>query len=127
MKDSERVDAILKYLGINALKFANALGYDRGDKIYHILNGRNRISQQVARDIVLRYPQISKDWLLYGRGKMLSESVLDPSVSDEVLNLRAKVSLQEEKIKSLDRLLQSKVDEIASLKLVIELLQKKIT
>ena len=74
MSDSERVDYLINYLKLVPLSFSRSLGYDRADKIYNILKGRNKISADVARDITTIYDNISYDWLLTGKGEMLKDN-----------------------------------------------------
>jgi hypothetical protein len=73
MKESEHyLNELLIYLKLNSKEFAKSLGFNRVDRIYHILNGRNGISEDLAKIIVGRYKHINYDWLLTGKGEMLS-------------------------------------------------------
>lgn len=69
--DSERMNALLAHLKMNANELATSLGYKRTDRIYNVINGRNGISSALARDIQKCYSNISYEWLMTGEGEML--------------------------------------------------------
>lgn len=72
MTPQEKVEKLLKYLSINAKAFSEALGYQRPQIIYDLLNGKTKsISNSFANKIVSVYPEISYAWLLTGEGEML--------------------------------------------------------
>jgi len=75
MSDTERIEFLINYLKMVPLSFSKSLGYDRADKIYNILKGRNKISADVARDITTIYDNVSYDWLLNGKGEMLKKEL----------------------------------------------------
>ena len=73
MKPDKIIDSILNYLGINAKKLSEALGYERPQVIYDIQKGKtNVISPTLASKIVSVYPEINKAWLMTGEGEMLN-------------------------------------------------------
>lgn len=65
------LDELLKHLHLNARQFASSLGLKRVDRVYHVLNGRNKMSVDFANLIVSVYKDVSYDWLLTGEGEML--------------------------------------------------------
>jgi len=74
-KASERLEQLLSYLKITANKLAiDKLGYDSNVKIYHIKNGRNNFSSEIAKDISNKFPEINYNWILTGDGEMLNEN-----------------------------------------------------
>ena len=72
MTDSERINTIIEYLHINVSNLSKTLGLKSPDRLYHILNGRNGISDKLAKIVVDRFPAISYVWLLTGDGEMLT-------------------------------------------------------
>ena len=81
---SERLTELLTYLKISANKLAiESLNYKDNVKIYHIKNGRNNFSSEIAKDISTVFPEINYNWLLTGEGSMLSTSAKEPSESSE--------------------------------------------
>ena len=73
LSDSERLKKVIKELDLNANKLAVSLGLRGNTMIYHILKGRNGISEGFAYKLCKRYPQISIDWLLKNEGNMKSD------------------------------------------------------
>lgn len=62
MSDREKVSAILDKYGLTAAQFADSIGIPRSS-ISHILSERNRLSLDIARKVVGRYPEITFEWL----------------------------------------------------------------
>lgn len=59
MKDSEILQAVLDGLGIKAHSMANTLGFNSPSSIYHILNGKNAISEGMVDKIIKAYPNVN--------------------------------------------------------------------
>ena len=55
-------------LSINA--FAHSIGLPRGENLYQIQRGNNRISEDVARRIHDKYPAYSVAWLIFGEDEI---------------------------------------------------------
>jgi len=70
--DKSRIKAILKYTKLSKNAFGISIGDKNGMRLTHIENGRNTISEKLARDIVNRYPIISYEWILSGHGFMVT-------------------------------------------------------
>lgn len=71
---SERVFLMIQKLSSNPNSFAAGLGYTRSQTIYDILNGKSAPSYDFFRRFMFSpySQQISIDWLLTGRGKMMN-------------------------------------------------------
>ncbi len=67
MKD--RIELIRQREGMSSSDFAEAIGVARAT-VTHILQGRNKPSLDVMLGIHKRFPQVSLDWLLTGKGEM---------------------------------------------------------
>ena len=73
MKGNEIIELILNDLGVKAPTFAKSIGvlYQR---VLDIQNGRvKKISYDLAKKIIEKYPQYSKIWLLTGEGSRIRE------------------------------------------------------
>ena len=68
---SQRLDQVIKALGMNANRFALTLGTNRAEKIYKILRGESKPSFETIEEILKAYPQINSNWLIRGEGQML--------------------------------------------------------
>jgi len=91
MTGADIINEILAELKLKVSVFSKSLGYERPQKIYDIQKGKTKnISNELADDIVLTYPQFNKSWVLTGEGSMLksssmpSEAVLIRPVSNEL-------------------------------------------
>ena len=69
MNDKERIELILKELRETSSGFAKKLGI-HPTNIYHIISGRNGITERLALLICSRFKKISYDWVAKGIGDM---------------------------------------------------------
>lgn len=95
MKNSAEVlTDLLKHLKISANKLAAEIGLKANTAIYHVKNGRNNISSELANKITARFPEINYNWLLTGEGDMLKNEeepatgVQDPNEKYENASLQ---------------------------------------
>ena len=65
-ESSKRLEELLLHLKMSYNKFAKEIGLKDNVKVYHIKNGRNEISADLANAITATFPQISYQWLLTG-------------------------------------------------------------
>jgi transcriptional regulator with XRE-family HTH domain len=82
----DRIALIIEYKELNSSKFADLVDIQRS-RMSHIMSGRNNPSIDVVVRIVEKFPEISTDWLINGKGNMLieSEKVKDfPSLDSSV-------------------------------------------
>lgn len=71
----ERIDQIMKKEGLTSTRFAEEIGIQRA-AVSHILTGRNNPSLDVVTKILYRFPQVSSDWLLFGKGEMYIDKTM---------------------------------------------------
>lgn len=72
---NDRILLILKYKNISAAKFADDIDVQRSS-ISHILSERNKPSLEFIQKILRKYPEISPEWLISGKGAMLKNPEL---------------------------------------------------
>lgn len=65
----DRITLLLKARNISASQFADEIGVQRSS-ISHVLSGRNKPSLDFIQKILVKYPEINPDWLLFGKGAM---------------------------------------------------------
>ena len=65
---------LFAYLQMSAKQFSESIGEKRAEKLYHVLRGRNGVSEDLARTIAKKYPEINYTWLLTGEGEMLKQN-----------------------------------------------------
>lgn len=74
----KRLQQFLDAENISQAQLADTLGVARAG-ISHILSGRNRPGFDFLEAMALRFPQISMDWLLTGKGRMYKDAIQDNS------------------------------------------------
>lgn len=62
----ERIEKVLKYAEMSTNYFAKHIGLARGENLYQIKRGKNRISLDVAQKIHEKFPKFSIPWLMFG-------------------------------------------------------------
>jgi len=67
---NERLLKIMEYFNYSPSIFADEIGVIRSS-ISHIISGRNNPGLELLQKVLIRFPQISSDWLLLGRGEMM--------------------------------------------------------
>ncbi len=65
-----RIQAFFAHQGLNANSAAKALGYNTTSKLYKILQGSEPSLPTVA-DFLAKWPELSVEWLVLGKGPML--------------------------------------------------------
>ena len=84
MKD--RITLLIKAKNLTAAQFADEIGVQKSS-ISHILSGRNNASLDFIQKILLTYPEVNMEWLMFGKGPLFksTDTVVKPS-NDESLN-----------------------------------------
>ena len=67
----QRIEKVLKYADMSANYFAKYIGLARGENLYQIKRGRNRISLDVAQKIHRKFPRFSISWLMCGEPELI--------------------------------------------------------
>ncbi|MCK4287642.1 MAG: helix-turn-helix transcriptional regulator [Bacteroidales bacterium] len=95
----DRISLILKHKNLTSAKFADEIGVQRSS-ISHVLSGRNKPSLEFIQKILKTYPEISSEWILFGKGKMMSDQENETEVKRgrvEIDLLTSKLSEEDEK------------------------------
>lgn len=75
----ERIQQMFEHYGLNASSASRILGYSTTSKLYKILQG-SEPSLPTLVDFLEKWPEISTEWLVLGRGPMLrTEPVAAPT------------------------------------------------
>ena len=108
MNEISRLNQILEYTGMRKNTLAKALGYTNCAIFYQIETGRNGISSNLAIRISERFPEISQNWILTGKGQMLVEAEvsIDLQTMDRINFLENHIKGQDARIDRLEKLLQ---------------------
>lgn len=69
-----RINRLISTENLTPTKFADIIGVQRS-AISHILSGRNKPSFDLIQKILTKFPRVSSEWLLMGRGEMYKTMV----------------------------------------------------
>lgn len=69
----ERLEKIIEWAELSTHAFAMKIGMKRSKNLYRIMRNKENVSIKLSSLILERYPQISRNWLIYGEGDMIKE------------------------------------------------------
>jgi len=70
MKD--RIILLIKAKNLTAAQFADEIGVQKSS-ISHIISGRNNASLDFIQKVLLRYPEVNMEWLMFGKGPLFKD------------------------------------------------------
>jgi len=79
---NNRIGLLLKVKDVTASKFAEMIGVQPSN-ISHLLSGRNKPSLDFILKVCETFPDISIDWLMFGKGVMFKSETYSDTVSSE--------------------------------------------
>ena len=125
---NERIQLILKTKNISASKFADEIGVQRSS-ISHILSGRNNPSLDFIQKVLKRFPDISPDWILTGKGSMYTEPDLFTTIEEhgQEKNETKEVLSDPEEVKFEEKTTQTEENEEIQVQKAPKISQPKIT
>lgn len=68
----DRISLLIKAKNLSAAQFADEIGVQRSS-ISHLMSGRNKPSLDLIQKTLQRFPEVSSEWLLFGKGEMVRE------------------------------------------------------
>ena len=69
---TDRLSLLIKVKNLSAAQFADEIGVQRSS-ISHLMSGRNKPSLDMIQKTLQRFPEVSSEWLLFGKGEMVKE------------------------------------------------------
>ena len=72
----QRIKKFIDAQNLSSSAFANEIGVQRSS-VSHVLSGRNKPSLDFVIKIKERYPDVNLDWLLSGKGGMISSKRIE--------------------------------------------------
>lgn len=86
MGAGKRILEIIDYLKVSKNKFSTKyLGLSASTKVDHVINGRNDLTPEFAKEICDVVPEIRYDWLYKNEGEMLNQ-VIEKNNSKEYID-----------------------------------------
>ena len=83
-----RLTQFLQLEQLSPARFADVLGVQRSG-ISHILSGRNKPGFDLIEKILIKFPDVSAEWLITGKGKMYKESTPLPLLNEPQIGQEA--------------------------------------
>jgi len=69
----DRISLLLKTKNLSPSLFADEIQVQRSS-VSHVLSGRNKPSLDFVLKILSTYPEVSSEWLMFGKGQMLKQA-----------------------------------------------------
>jgi len=69
----DRISLLLKTKNLSPSSFADEIQVQRSS-VSHVLSGRNKPSLDFVLKILSTYPEVSSEWLMFGKGQMLKQA-----------------------------------------------------
>ena len=79
----DRTIEFVKYLGITMKTFEQKCGLSSG----YVTSMRKGFGSDKLNNVLMAYPELSREWLLYGEGDMLKDSVVQTSRGNNSPNI----------------------------------------
>lgn len=110
-KLKERLFIFISYKGIKRSQFEKICGLSNG----YLNNFKGNLGTEKLEDILNNFPELSKDWLLYGEGEMLKTGINQEVNGDHNTAVAGNNNTvnSEELISRLIKLLEKKDEQIA--------------
>ena len=119
MTEYQRIEQVLKYIGLSARAFAIGLGLKSPQVFYDIKAGKCGISKDLANKIHEKHLNINTAWLLTGTGDMLATAASTPASSSAAAPTSTEAAIRiaelEAEVQSLRAQLLDKAEEIIAL------------
>ncbi len=93
----ERLESVVKWADMTTNYFARYIGIPNAENLYRIKRGQNGISDELAKRIVEKFPQINIVWLKMGFGEMFgspennssAKPLYNVSIEDNIRNIES--------------------------------------
>ncbi|NVO09492.1 MAG: helix-turn-helix transcriptional regulator [Bacteroidales bacterium] len=119
-----RIQKLISYENLTPTKFADIIGVQRS-AISHILSGRNKPSFDLIQKILNKFPRLSSEWLLMGRGEMYKTMVqqrlfdVDQKPNDIKTEVKPPVIQENAPIISIPKEAESRVNDSSIERIII--------
>ena len=80
MKD--RISLLIKAKNLTAAQFADEIGVQKSS-ISHIISGRNNASLDFIQKILITYPEVNMEWLMFGKGPLFKTNENDGNSNND--------------------------------------------
>ena len=102
----QRLQQFIEHIGISTFAFEKSIGYTNNTIRKKLVSGRSNMGTDTLIAILEKYPQLSADWLLLGKGSMLREDNSEQAPQKETSDLTDALQIinkQQDSIKELTK------------------------
>lgn len=92
---TDRIEKLLEETDMSPSLFADAIGVQRAT-ISHILSGRNNPSLDFVQKVLNRFPKLSPDWILSGKGPIWRETEKESKFDENTKMRNRELTVQPE-------------------------------
>lgn len=79
----DRIKQLIEIQGLTPAAFAETININRSG-LSHLFSGRNQPSLDLIMKILETFPDVSTEWLMFGKGNMMQASSASPVIPTEV-------------------------------------------
>jgi transcriptional regulator with XRE-family HTH domain len=95
---TDRISVLIQAKNLSAAQFADEIGVQRSS-ISHLMSGRNKPSLDLIQKTLQRFPEVSTEWLLFGKGEMVRElNLFDSQARSGAVQSNGKPELEAEPV-----------------------------
>lgn len=76
----ERLQEVIDWAGLSIHAFAMKIGMTRSENICRIIRNKENLTTKLCMRILETFPQIERNWLVYGEGNMVVEKSTIPKI-----------------------------------------------
>jgi transcriptional regulator with XRE-family HTH domain len=104
---TDRISLLIQAKNLSAAQFADEIGVQRSS-ISHLMSGRNKPSLDLIQKTLQRFPEVSSEWLLFGKGEMVRElNLFDAQARSSGSDYKEEPAFGNEEIRQNDLLKQN--------------------
>jgi plasmid maintenance system antidote protein VapI len=103
LSDDRRLQTVLDLKHISANKLANLLKYKSPSSVYHVIEGRNKLSTDMVEGIIKIFPDISYQFLKNAKGEPILQNQAQIQVQKNLFGSEDATSKQDQLLKTLEK------------------------
>lgn len=108
MSIKERTAAFIKYKGIPIKKFEEMCGLSNG----YISSMRKGFGEDKLNNVLSAFPELNRDWLIYGEGEMISSKVIQNNQNGD--NIQGNSVTIHKSTQEMSGLIQALIDQLST-------------
>lgn len=108
-----RIKKIIEYSGLSDRAFAHKCGINQ-PTLFNQLKGLRSISLDTVLSVCATYPEVSRDWVLFGEGEMIKPDTNTKEI-ERINNLVDTISMLQDALKAKSQTVTALTDRVKQL------------